>query len=99
MGKSEPVSQGGIIESYNKMNTEFDAMLSERTSGEVAYDNIVLDELNNGKSIREALDIAAEKYPEEALQYDDDTIDEIYQHYDYLLNHIKIKNQLEQLSK
>ena len=35
--------------------------------------------------ICKALEIAGEKYPEEALQYDAENIDDIHVHYDYLL--------------
>ena len=73
-------------------------MLSERTESEIAYDNVILEELRKGSTIREALSIAAKKYPEEALQYDDDNIDDIHAHYDYLLNHKMIKNRIQQLS-
>ena len=69
------------------MPTEFEETLDERTAGEITHDNIVLSELKKGSNIEEALDVAAEKYPEEALQYDDDNIDDIRIHYDYLLTH------------
>jgi len=82
-----------IIESYNQMTAGFEKELAERTADEVAYDNVIIQELRKGSSIKKALKIAAEKYPEEALQYDDETIGDIKAHYDYLLNHETIKNR------
>jgi len=85
----------GIIESYKQMTTGFEKELEERTVDEVAYDNIIIEELRKGSSIKKALKIAAEKYPDEALQYDDDTIGDIESHYDYLLKHEAIKNRIK----
>jgi len=85
----------GIIESYKQMTTGFEKELEERTADEVAYDNIIIEELRKGSSIKKALKIAAEKYPDEALQYDDDTIGDIESHYEYLLNHEAIKNRIK----
>lgn len=96
--KDEEVSLKKIFKSYNKMTSEFEETLDERTAGEIAHDNIVLSELRKGSSIKEALDAVAEKYPEEALQYDDENIEDIRIHYDYLLNHEIIKNRMAQLS-
>ncbi|MCI0693842.1 hypothetical protein L0337_17775 [candidate division KSB1 bacterium] len=86
-----------IIESYNQMTAGFEKELEERTADEVAYDNVIIQELRKGSSIKKALKIAAEKYPDEALQYDDETIGDIKAHYDYLLNHEAIKNRIKQL--
>ncbi|MFQ5866088.1 MAG: YecA family protein [bacterium] len=87
MNESESTSMSKIFNYYDERNTEFDEMLNEGTENEVAYDNVVLERLRKGNTIREALDFAAEKYPEEALQYDDDNIDDIHAHCDYSLNH------------
>lgn len=86
-----------IIESYNQMTAGFEKELEERTADEVAYDNVIIQELRKGSSIKKALKIAAEKYPDEALQYDDETIGDIKAHYDYLFNHEAIKNRIKQL--
>ena len=88
-----------IIDSYLQSTTEFDAQLRQRTADEIAYDNAILDELRKGSSIEKSLDIAAEKYPNEALQYDDNSIDDIKAHYEYLLNHEAIKNRIRQKRK
>ena len=87
-----------IIDNYKHSSKWFDDSLDERSKEEIAYDNIVLHELNKGKSIQQALDIAAEKFPEEALEYNDENINEIFAHYEYLLNHEHIKNRTQQLS-
>ena len=86
------------IDAYKKSSQWFQDILDERTDDEIKYDNIVLRELNNGKPIRKALDIASEQYPDEALEYDDDNIDEIYAHYDYFVNHVKIIKRIQELS-
>lgn len=98
MHQSEPTSMSGILDYYIATSKEFEQMLNERTENEVAYDNVVLEGLRKGGTIREALDFAARKYPEEALQYDDDNIDDLHAHYDYLLNHELIKSRTQQLS-
>jgi len=93
----QKINATGIIESYTRMTAGFERELDERTDDEVAYDNVIIQELRRGSSIKKALKIAAEKYPEEALQYDDETIGDIKAHYDYLLNHEAIKNRMKQL--
>jgi hypothetical protein len=42
--------------------------------------------------------LAKEKYPDEALQWDDDTIVDIQDHYEYLMNHEDILSKLKALS-
>ncbi len=96
--KDEEISLKNICKGYNQMTAEFEETLDERTASEIAHDNIVLSELRKGSNIKEALDAAAGKYPEDALQYDDDNTDDIRIHYDYLLNHEIIKNRMAQLS-
>jgi len=96
--KDEEISLKSIFDGYNQMTTEFEETLDERTANEIAYDTIVLSEFRKGGNIEDALDAAAAKYPEEALQYDDNTIEDIRIHYDYLLNHEDIKNRIAQLS-
>jgi len=88
-----------MIDSYLKGTTEFSSMLEQRTEGEVAYDNEVVTALRKGLSIKKALDIAGEKYPDDALQWDDETIDDIKAHYEYLMSHEDILAQLDWLTK
>ena len=88
-----------LIESYLKDTAGFSSMLGERTPGEVAYDNEVVIGLRRGLSIKRALELAGEKYPEDALKWDDETINDIKAHYEYLMNHEDILDRLEWLSK
>ena len=86
-----------IIELYDDMSGDFDDELKQRTAQEIAYDNAILAELRKGGSIKQALKIAGEQHPEEALQYDDNTIHDIQAHYEYQLNHERIKARAKQL--
>jgi rubrerythrin len=82
--------KGGVKELYDAYldsTAEFSEMLKERTPGEIAYDYEVVASLRRGLSILKALELAKEKYPDEALQWDDDTIVDIKDHYEYLMNH------------
>ena len=88
-----------LIDSYLKDTVEFSSMLGERTPGEVAYDNEVVIGLRRGLSIKGALELAGEKYPEDALKWDDETINDIKAHYEYLMNHEDILAKLDWLSK
>ena len=88
-----------LIDSYLKDTVEFSSMLGERTAGEVAYDNEVVIGLRRGLSIKRALELAGEKYPEDALKWDDETINDIKAHYEYLMNHEDILAKLDWLSK
>ncbi len=76
-----------LIDAYLKGTTEFSSMLEERTAGEVTYDNEVVTALRKGLSIKKALKLAGEKYPDEALQWNNETIGDIRTHYEYLMNH------------
>ena len=87
-----------LFDFYEQMSSDFDGSLKERTSEEIAYDNAVLKELRKGRSIKKALKLAAKKYPNEALQYNDNTIKDIEAHYDYLLNHELIKGKIKKMS-
>jgi hypothetical protein len=83
---------------YLASSAEFSEMLKERTPGEIAYDSEVVAGLRRGLSILEALELAKEKYPDEALQWNDDTIVGIKDHYEYLMNHEDILSKLKALS-
>lgn len=98
MKDTEPVSLGQVVESYQEMTASFEDELRGRTEGEVDYANAILPGLRKGKSIKAALDEAGRQYPQEALQYDDDNLEAIHAHYDYLLKHEKIKNRIRQIS-
>lgn len=83
-----------LLDAYLDSAAEFSEMLKERTQGEVAYDCEVVAGLRRGLSISTTLDLANEKYPDEALQWDDDTIVDIKAHYEYLMNHEDILSKL-----
>ena len=69
-------------------------IIGERTPEEEKYDNEVLLWLEKTGKIRKAINKANKKYPNEALQYNEDNIADIQEHYDYLLNHMKIIRKL-----
>lgn len=74
-------------------------MLRERTPGEVAYDNAVVGELRKGLSIKKALKLAGEKYPNETLHVNDQTVHDIKVHYEYLRNYQDILAKMKHMSK
>jgi len=80
-----------FVEEYLK---RADQIVGERTPEEVLYDNAVVEALDNGRPIREALAIAGAKYPEERMQWDETTIADIAAHYEYLQEHMKILEKL-----
>ena len=87
-----------LSDAYLASAAEFSEMLKERIPGEIAYDSEVVAGLRRGLSILKALELAREKYPDEALQWDDDTIVDIQDHYEYLMNHEDILSKLKILS-
>lgn len=87
-----------LLKSYRESTKEFSQMLAERSPAEVAYDNEVLSELRKRVSIQKALEMAAKKYPDEALKVDINTIEEVNDHYQYLKNHEDILAKLNKSS-
>jgi hypothetical protein len=65
-------------------------IIGDRTSNEIAHDDAVVEELNRGRTIKEALAIAGEKHPDEAIKWDDSNIGDIAAHYEYLKEHTHI---------
>ncbi len=82
----------GLMKKYLKRSQE---IIGERTTEEEQYDNEVVKWLRIYEDIRKALDKANKKYPNEALLYDDLTIDDIELHYDYLVGYIDIIEALK----
>jgi hypothetical protein len=74
-------------------------IIGHRSPSEKAYDDAVVDVLRQGKSMKDSLAIAREKFPEEAIEWSDSTIDEIAAHYDYLRNHSDILRMIETHTK
>ena len=87
-----------IIRFYIETSPEFEKDLQQRSPDEVSYDTVVINQLKKGRSIEKALRYAGVKYPDEALHYDSDTLDDIIAYYDYLLSHELIKQRIHELS-
>jgi len=67
----------------------------ERTENQILYDDTVVEALNQGRTIIEALSIAGKGHPEEALAWDNGNIGDIATHYDFLKEHAKIMKSLK----
>ena len=65
-------------------------IIGEHTKEEERYDKEVLRWLRKGKSIKKAINKANRKYPNEALEVDNDNINDVAAHYDYLIEHDNI---------
>jgi hypothetical protein len=87
-----------LIDLYLTGTREFSAMLEERSEGEAAYDGAVTAALRKGLSIEEALQVAAEKCPQETLRPTDETIKDIKAYYEYLKDHENILAKLSETS-
>lgn len=74
-------------------------MIGHRSPSEIAHDDAVVDALTQGHPIKEALAIARAKFPHEAIEWNDDNIDDISAHYDYLRNHSDIIRMIEAHTK
>ena len=95
---SNKINLHDIIRFYIEMSPEFEKDLQERSRDEVSYDAVVITELKNGRPIEEALHIAGVRYPDEALHYDSENIDDIIAYYDFLISHELIKQRIHELS-
>ncbi len=74
-------------------------IIGDRTSSEIAYDDAVVEALNQGRTIKEALAVAGEKHPGEAIKWDDGNIGDIAAHYEYLKEHTGIMRMLQKQRK
>ena len=74
-------------------------IIGDRTSSEIAHDDAVVEELNQGRTIEEALSIAGEKHPGEAIKWDNGNIGDIADHYEYLKEHTRIMRMLQKQRK
>jgi hypothetical protein len=74
-------------------------MIGHRSPSEIAHDDAVVEALRQGHSIKESLAIAGGKFPDEAIQWNDDNINEISTHYSYLRNHSDILRMIETHTK
>jgi hypothetical protein len=73
----KPAKPMDLIRAYMERNAEFTAMLGERTPDEVAYDSVVTAGMRKGHTAEDALRAAAERYPEEAIEWDETNIEEV----------------------
>jgi len=80
-----------ILDEYLNMANN---IIGDRTKDEERYDNEVVRWLRKGKGIKKAINKANQKYPEEALQVDENNIDDVAAHYDYLLEHYNIIHKI-----
>ena len=76
-----------FLEQYLDRTNE---IIGDRTREEERFDKEVLRWLRKGKSIKKAINKANRKYPKEALEVDDDNINDVAAHYDYLVEHDNI---------
>ncbi len=58
------------------------------------YDKEVLRWLRKGKKIQKAIERANKKYPKEALEVNDRTINDVAAHHEYLLEHENIMKKM-----
>jgi hypothetical protein len=73
-------------------------IIGERNPEEIAHDNEVIKQLRKGRNIKKALKMAAKKYPAEALHWDEGTIGEVADHYEYLMEYEEIIRRLSGLA-
>jgi len=69
-------------------------IIGDRSREEELYDNEVVKWLKKYGKIRKALNKANKKYPDEALKYRDSDVDELFDRYEYLMNHQEIVTKL-----
>jgi hypothetical protein len=80
-----------MIEQYLERANE---IIGDRSKEEEKYDNEVVIWLRKQGKIRKALNKANQKYPDQALEYDDSNIDDLVSHYEYLMQHMDIVKKL-----
>ena len=74
-------------------------VIGDRTPSEIAYDDAVVDGLNDGLSVELALARAGQLHPAEALQVSKDNIREITARYEYLREHAKVMHLIRKRKK
>jgi hypothetical protein len=80
-----------MIDQYLEKANE---IIGDRSKEEEKYDNEVVKWLRKQGKIRKALNKANQKYPDQALKYDDSNIDDLTSHYEYLMQHMEIVKKL-----
>jgi hypothetical protein len=74
-------------------------IVGECTPDEEKYDREVIRWLRRGKDINKAVAKANQKYPQEALQVNDENLADVEAHYEYLAEHEVIMEKLDALKK
>ncbi len=82
-----PKDLSALTSLYLNSSSDVAQTLQERSPGEVAFDDEVVRCLRQGMEIRAALTAASAKFPDEGLQWTEETLPHIAAHYEYLLNH------------
>ena len=80
-----------ILEQYINGANE---IIGERSKDEERYDKEVIKWLRKGKEIKKAIKKANQKYPKEALNVDENNINDVAAHYNYLLEHDNIMRKI-----
>ena len=81
-----------IIDQYLSRSKE---IIGERSENEIRYDNEVLKWMRKGKKVKNAILKANKKYPKEALKVDRSNMNDVAEHYSYLLGHENIVKNLK----
>jgi hypothetical protein len=82
-----------LIHNYLKRAQE---IIGDRSLGEIEYDDAVIANLEEGKSIKESIDAANTLFPKEALGPDEYAWDDLDSRYQYLKEHKTILAKLNQ---
>ena len=69
-------------------------IIGPRTKSEKNYDDEVVKRLKKYGKIRKALNGANKKYPQEALKYSEENIEDLKSRYEYILEHSEIVKKL-----
>jgi hypothetical protein len=80
-----------LIDQYMQRSQD---IVGERTREEELYDNELINWLKKHGKIRKAINKANKKYPDEAIQYNEENIGEIEAHYDHLMKHMEIVGKI-----
>ncbi len=81
-----------LIDQYLSQSKE---IIGERSENEIRYDNEVLKWMRKGKKVKNAILKANKKYPKEALKVDRSNMNDVAEHYSYLLEHENIVKNLK----
>ena len=74
-----------------------DEIIGDRTKDEIRYDNEVLRWLRKKKGINKDIKKANQKYPKEAIQVDENNINDVAAHYEYQLEHENIMRKMSKV--